>query len=421
MPSPAVRRILFGPTMPSTSFFAAFSDNGAGVANITAIANGSGAGTFTRATASRALLSSGLYGDVASGSPCSMYSPGGIYLGYLSFELRSNKVARSDSFSADWSAIGSPSRVGANTSCGTVSLDLLGDGSGAELQGYGINVSFGSNAAKAISFLIAQGTSTSSVVRLRDTSVGADRLLCAITWSAGIPTITMTTGTLDVVDTLGNSCFRVKVLSTAVTAANTNNLQCYPATDAALSLGPTGNVNFGGLQAEDATFACAVPIQTNGAAANRNADLLTFPLSGNMSNTFGTLSATITSASLNGTTTSIVQGVSSAGAPAYLRSSAGTTNKLALYDGSAEQTLASITRPITSPTQIATSWGNAACAGYVGGAGQVTGTFDGSLNIGSSFAVGCSTDGIQVLNGCIKNLRVLIAEANATQVAGIQP
>lgn len=198
--------------------------------------------------------------------------------GYLSEPASTNLVLQSENFGTTWAAVGatSPTRSAAAARCGRVVLDLLGDDSALAAEGYTQTVTFTGNAVKSISFVIKQGTSTSSVVRLRDNTGLADRLLLAITWSGGVPTVTMTTGTLEGTSSMANGCYRVRVQTTSVTAANTNTLEVYPATTAAFAIGNTGDIYVGGVMAEDDAAQCSTYIPTTTATVTRNADSLTY-------------------------------------------------------------------------------------------------------------------------------------------------
>lgn len=162
-----------------------------------------------------------------------------------------NAALHSEDFS-NWSAIGTPTLVAAARRCGDVALSLVGDDASGTAEGYKRSVSFATsiNGIKhGVSFFIAQGTSTSTVIRLRDTSASADRVLGAVTWSNGAPVVTMTTGTLAYVLPHYGGVYRILLLSGDVTAANSHELEIYPSTTAALSATPTGNVFVGGFQA----------------------------------------------------------------------------------------------------------------------------------------------------------------------------
>lgn len=188
---------------------------------------------------------------------------------------RTNLCLRSEDFGTTWSGVGTPTRSAAAHTASGVTLDLIGDDDGAALEGYTQTVTFTGDAIKAVSLFVKASTSTSAVVRLRDTSASADRLLAAITWSGGLPVVTMTTGTSLGYQALAGSVFRILFYTTSVTAANTNSLQIYPATDAALATTATGNVYVGGVQAENALFPSSY-IPTTSASVARAADLLSF-------------------------------------------------------------------------------------------------------------------------------------------------
>jgi len=271
------------------SFQLPFADLGAGVVDTTETISGA-TPTFTRATSAWTTLSDGTIGLVASGSPRSCYSPSGTYLGYLAESASTNLVVQSQDFSATWSAVGTPTISSGTTTLGALSLDTIGDNSAAALEGYSEVVGFTGNAVKAISIFVKKGTSASSIVRVRDTTAGADRLLMAITWSADTPVVTATTGT-DLTGTpeqFGSSgVYRLMFATSTVTAASTNQIEVYPATDAALDVAATGTIQWGGVQAENAAFSSSY-IVTTVAAVVRNADVLTYPSAGNVSSTTGT-------------------------------------------------------------------------------------------------------------------------------------
>ena len=272
------------------SFQLPFADLGAGVVDTTETISGA-TPTFTRATSAWTILSNSTIGLVASGSPRSYYSPSGTYLGYLAEGARTNLVVQSQDFGTTWSAVGTPTISSGTTTLGALSLDTIGDDSAAALEGYSEVVGFTADAVKAISIFVKKGTSVSSIVRVRDTTAGADRLLMAITWSGETPIVTATTGT-DLTGTpqqFGTSgVYRLTFATSAVTAASTNQIEVYPATDTALDVAATGTIQWGGVQAENATFPSSY-IVTTVAAVVRNADVLTYPTTGWLNATTGTI------------------------------------------------------------------------------------------------------------------------------------
>lgn len=180
-----------------------------------------------------------------------------------------NCVVQSEDHSATWVAVGTPTRTAAGIVLGSLKLDLIGDDDALALEGYTQAIAFTGDGVKGISVFVSKDTSASSVVRLRDTTGAADRLLAAITWIGAVPSVAMTTGTLLGVFALGLGVYRIEMLSTAVTAANNNSLEGYPATDAALAVANVGRIYWGGWQAENIAKATSY-IPTTVAAVTRN-------------------------------------------------------------------------------------------------------------------------------------------------------
>ncbi len=208
--------------------------------------------------------------------------------GILIEEARTNLVLRYDNFGVTWAAVGTPTRTAAGKTQGIVNLDLIGDDDPLALEGYTQTVTFTGNATKSISCLVSKGNAVSSVIRLRDTTAAANRLLAAITWSGAVPSVAMTTGTFEGAVDYGNGIYRLKFVTTSVTAANTNSLECYPATDAALDVTAIGNIYVGGVQAENGTFATSI-IATTTATVARTIDLCTRALGTEYSATANTI------------------------------------------------------------------------------------------------------------------------------------
>lgn len=162
-----------------------------------------------------------------------------------------NLVLQSENFGTTWGVDGTPVRNAADIIVGGIVLDSLADDSAVTLEGYKQTIAFTGNGVKTVSGHARQVTSTSTGVRLRDNSAGTDRLLGALTWSGGLPVLTMSVGTFLGYDTLGAGVFRIKLATSSVTAANANELGIYPASVVPLAGGSTGAVDIGGVQAEN--------------------------------------------------------------------------------------------------------------------------------------------------------------------------
>lgn len=187
----------------------------------------------------------------------------------------SNLVVQSEDLAnAAWTAIGTPTITSAANTAAGVSLDLIGDDDATALEGYSQTITYTGNDVKAFSLFVKEGTSTSSVVRVRQTSgTAANRLLATITWSAGVPVVTMTTGTFIRQTLLTDGVYRLMFQTTTVTATETNVLQLYPATDAALAVANTGTLYVGGVQSGNAAIGTSY-IKTTTTALTRNQDVV---------------------------------------------------------------------------------------------------------------------------------------------------
>jgi hypothetical protein len=191
--------------------------------------------------------------------------------GYYPDVASVNLCLQSENFGTTWAGVGSPTRVAASDRCGSVVLDTIGDDAAGTLEGYSQAITFTADAVKAVSIFAKAGTSTSTVIRVRDSTAGVDRLNIVLAWSGAVPTATATTGTVLGTDALGNGVYRVRMATTSITAANVNTIFVYPATDAAFAVGGTGTVLAGGVQCENATT-CSSYIPTTTATVTRNAD-----------------------------------------------------------------------------------------------------------------------------------------------------
>lgn len=394
------------------SFFAPLNDAGAGAVNL-GLLNGSGAATYSRATPAQALLSDGTFATVISGTARSWYLPSGIYAGGMFEGLRTNRCVRSQSFGSDWSAVGTPTRSAATTILGVCQLDTIGDDAAGTLEGYTLAVTFVGDAVKSVAVAVKKDTSTSSVIRLRDGTAAADRLLAVVTWSGTVPVVTMTTGG-DLTGTpqqIGTSgVYILNFLTTAVTAASANQLEIYPATDAALSVGGTGNIQIGMVQEEDGTFASS-PIITTGSAVARNADVLTYPFAGNALTLTGTayaeLSVLWATASPSNPQVALTFAASDILYNLGVPLSIGATS-IRIRDGT--------NTPVFVGASLATgvrkrmsSWGAAGLSIVGDGATVVSSAFDGDIG-STAIAIGCDTSGTRNWFGTAKNVKMWLPQ-----------
>lgn len=193
----------------------------------------------------------------------------------VSFEMKnipsvpsSNLVLQPENFGTTWSAVGSPTRsAGAHQR--NVSLDLLGDDSAAAVEGYSQPIVFAGNAVKAISLFVRVASSSFVLLQLNDASAAVTRLLVLIQPAIGsAPSVTASTGTYLGAEHHYDSVYRLGFASTAVIAANTNNLILHPSNTIAGDVTLTGQVYAGGVQAEDASLPTPYLYTTTAARSN---------------------------------------------------------------------------------------------------------------------------------------------------------
>lgn len=230
---------------------------------------------FSRASTATYVDRAGVVRTAASGTPRDGHWMSGERTLLLE-PASTNLCLRSEDFGTTWAAIGTPTRAAAAHTASGVTLDLIGDDDAGVLEGYSQTITFTADAVKAVSVFVKAGSSTSAAIRLLDVTAVANRLLATIAWSGGLPSVTAVTGTYLGYETLADGVFRLLFATTSVTAANTNSLRIYPATDAALAVTGTGTTYFGGVMAENATVPSSY-IPTAAATVTRAADSLYFP------------------------------------------------------------------------------------------------------------------------------------------------
>lgn len=246
----------FGASL-SPIFFAPFADSGAGAVNL-ALTNGTGSATFTRATTATTILSTGLIGSVASGTARSAYSPAGVYLGYNAEGQRTNICLwNRDLTNAAWTA----------TSC-TVAKTATGAD--------GVTNSASTLTATAGNATVLQPITSGSAARITG---------CRIKRRIGSGVINMTQdngGTWTAV-TVTAGWTRVSVPSATLTDPNVGFR--------IVTSGDAIDVDY--VQHEVASFLSS-DIETITAAVTRNADILSYPASGNILSGLGTVYAEFT-------------------------------------------------------------------------------------------------------------------------------
>lgn len=175
-----------------------------------------------------------------------------------------------------WTSVGTPFATNGVKYCGAVKLDLITDDDAVVLEYYARVTPFTGNGEKAVAVLVARGTSpaaSGSLIAIRDVTAAANRLAATLTFSAaGVPSVAMTAGTHLRTVAMGDGIYALFFRTTAVTAANNNEMQVHPAAVAA----ETGNLIIGGIQVENTPFSTSYT-KTDGSAVIRAVETLSYP------------------------------------------------------------------------------------------------------------------------------------------------
>lgn len=407
--------------MNSAEFIAGFADKGSGEVDLV-LSKGTGSATFTRATTATTVNSSGTIVSVASGTPRSYYDPTTLqYMGYLAEGARTNLLLRSEEFdNASWTKTGTTVSANAIASPdGTVSADKLLE-----------------TAATSLHFsLQAVTVSSGATVTLSVFAKAAERSYIALLegFSSKGKFFDLATGTV-----LGNfvaapTSASIKaypngwyLCSITTTVPSTSaDLEIYISTDGTTT-NYAGNITNGvyvwGAQLEAGSFASTY-IPTTTASVTRNADVLTYPYSGNVSNAEGSCYAELSSfwtAGENGLANIVtafgtaaqnfVLGVTLTIPATQIRSSDTVTNATSGTGSSMN----------TGVRKCASSWSTAANAKRAAFAGLVgsDATYAGGFQ-STAIGVGCATNGSQNWNGTIRNMRFYQTQLSASQLQSI--
>lgn len=375
--------VTFGDTGGSFTTWLQLLDSGAGALN-TAVYLGSGSATFTRATAGAARLSTGAWNlGVAINAARSHYLPNLTYGGYLA-EGAATQLALNprDMTQAAWVAV---TMTTAQTSAG--------------LEG----------AANSCTRLTATGANAT----LLQTLVAA---ATTRTYSCFIKRITGT-GTIGICqDGATFTDVTSQITSTGFTQVQLSASQLNAVFGIRLGTS-TDAIDVDCNQFEAGAFATS-PIPS---AGTRSADLLTYPVAGNISASVGTVYAEVASEwSTAPATAPIVVGLDAAATLLLSATASGASTQISTFDGTN-----------TLPKAGVTNWNNAVqkvALGYSGSTMSITGSklavatgaFDG-LYGSTAIAIGAATGGTNPWYGTIRNIRLWqtrLSDADLSAITG---
>lgn len=359
-----------GGLLNSAEFIAAFRDLGNGAVDL-ALDRGTGPATFTRATAGAAKLSTGLWKlDVASGTARSFYlgmnTAVGAYGGYLAEGARTNLCLQSrDLSNASWTKI--------NTT-------------GAKDQ---IGIDGVANSASSLTATLGGGTCLQTITEAATDS----------TFSMFIKRITGT-GTITIQQGASTSEISAQVNSTTYTQVSLDATVLNPAIG--ITLGTNGDkIAVDCVQFENGAFA-STPIPTTTVAVTRNADVLTYPLSGAdaAGTAYGEFGSLWTTA---GATSVLLTLGNTNGRMLYSPSLIATS--IQMFDGTSTALKTGLTDMSTGSRKRASSWGGTGQSITGDGASAGTATFDGSMSAAGTIEIGHMVGSSQWF-GTLKNVRI---------------
>lgn len=269
-------------------FFLPLADAGSGAVSLQ-LSRGSGSATFTRATTATTILSNGLIASVSSGTARSCYSPSGVYLGYLAERASTNLCLQSQALdNASWATKNLVTITADATAApdGTTTADKVVETafSGGHFVAQSIT-----KAASALPYTatcyMKQAERTWGWLQIDDGTNGNAIFFNLATGAVGSNSVVGTgfTSVSASVTQAANGFWRCIVTATSTTATTIRFVIAATTADTVLSyLGVAGSGIFAwGAQLEQLGFATSY-IPTTTGAVTRNADMLTYPSSGNV-------------------------------------------------------------------------------------------------------------------------------------------
>lgn len=187
---------------------------------------------------------------------------------------RTNYVAYSENFGA-WNKGDAPNlESGKPDPFGGTDGWRVEDYSSTAVNFVWLAIAWSIDGEKAVSLWVRRGDTVApsgALVQCFDGTAAVSRLRGAVGWDGDSPTVTMAAGTLLGVEQYLGDWWRLLFRTTAITAANSNDIQIHPAEAAA----DIGNLYIFGAQAEDGLFPTSY-IRSAGSATLRSADQLYF-------------------------------------------------------------------------------------------------------------------------------------------------
>lgn len=141
-----------------------------------------------------------------------------------------------------WTVSGTPVvTTGQTDPFGGTRAALVNDDDGAAVEYILNTTTFTGDGTKAIAVTAKQGTATASDIVVFDNTAPATRITVRLTWTAGVPALSVLSGsgTVYSVTSLGNGWYQVQFIVNSIVAANANRLRLYGASTTAATTGTT--------------------------------------------------------------------------------------------------------------------------------------------------------------------------------------
>lgn len=411
------------------TFYAPFADKGSG--EVSLVASGAGASqspTFTRATTATTVNSAGLIVSVASGTPRSYYDPTSLaYMGYLAEGARTNLCLHSAGFdNAAWVKVNCTVTADAIAAPdGTTSADAMV--ATAIISGLQQNfVKAASAITYTFSVFIKAGTKSWVVVTLDDGLSNGSRYWFNLSGAGAVGSTTNfgtgLTGLSASISAAANGFYRVVFTATSNTTVAFRPLITAADSDGTFSSATSGTLLYvWGAQLEAGSFASSY-IPTTTVSVARNADVLTYPVSGNISGTTGSVyletAKSATSATMIGNTP--ILGFGDVGVNGNILLKQGGSSALFSHDVTGFIALGVNIADTTTLQKIAAAYAPSVVTGAVSGTVGSPVATDGNFNAGASFYVGCiPTPSGNSYFGTIRNVRIYQTQLSAAQLQAV--
>ncbi len=251
-------------------------------------------------------------------------------------------------------------------------------------------------------------------IGFRLTDSGGVNRLCWFNIAAGVVG-TAEAGFTTSIQSLPNGWYRCIATLTTFAGDSTPLLFLAPSDGVDVYVGSNKKAQLWGAQVELGSSASTY-IPTTTAAVTREADVLTYPSAGNISDAAGWCSVEM---KLLKSPSGSVGTIGSSGSSAAIYNNAGQPEIYRLFDGTGGAAVAGATS-LNASVKTASTWGGVTSQLAVNGTAGSVGTFDGSLNFGANIYIGSLAGGAgSELNGTIRNVRIGQRQLSASEMQAI--